>query len=60
LKIRLFCKSQLELSQAIKNLIDSYWENKIDETSLIEHVHKAIVINEDKAFKDGQYTKVLQ
>lgn len=60
MKIKLFYKSQLELSQAINKLIDNYWENKIDETSLIENLHKLIENNKEKAFKDEKYTKVLQ
>lgn len=59
MNVKLFYKSQLDLAQAINKLINNYWENNIDETSLIEDLQKIIESNKEKVFKDNQYTKVI-
>ena len=60
MKIKVFCKSQLELSQEINRLIDAYWNNEIKETTLIKRLQEIAQHNEEKLFKDNQYTKVIQ
>lgn len=59
LKVKVFYKSQLELSKAINKLIDAYWNDEIKEALFIKHIKEISQHNEEKLFKDNDYTKVI-
>lgn len=53
-QIRTYYKNQTELSIALREIIDIYFENKITETELEKKVIEIISANEDKFYKDGK------
>jgi uncharacterized protein (TIGR04540 family) len=56
----MFYKSQVEVSKAINELIDTYWDNRIDEDELFENIKKMLKYNETKIIKDNDFTTVLK
>lgn len=55
-----FYKNQRELAEAFNNLIDMYWEDKLDEKLLFENVSNIFENNKSKILKDNKFTKILQ
>ncbi|HGG0417180.1 TPA: TIGR04540 family protein [Clostridium sporogenes] len=60
MKTKVFCKSQLELSKKINSLMDAYWNDQIEEKILINNIQQLVKYNDEKLFKDNQYTKVIE
>ena len=60
MEIKLFYKTQRELANALNTLIDSYWNNEIEEDKFIEEILRLYKNNSDKIIKDNEYTKILQ
>lgn len=60
MEIKLFYKSQVEIADVINELIDGYWENKIDEPLLIENMNKLYDNNQTKIIKDAEFTTVIR
>lgn len=56
----MFYKSQVEVSKAINELIDDYWDNQIAEEELFENIKKMLEYNETKIIKDNDFTTVLK
>lgn len=56
----MFYKSQIEVSKAINELIDTYWDNQIEEDELFENIKKMLKYNETKIIKDNDFTIVLK
>lgn len=56
----MFYKSQIEVSKAINELIDTYWDNQIEEDELFENIKKMLKYNETKIIKDNDFTTVLK
>lgn len=54
-----FYRTQRELAIALNQLIDSYWENEINEDELMESIKVIYENNNDKLLKDNDYTKVV-
>lgn len=50
--IRTYYKNQTELSLALRDIIDVYFEDKISEAELEEKVIKIISANKDRFFKN--------
>lgn len=59
MKLKRFYRTQRELAIALNQLIDSYWRNEIHEDELIENIKVIYENNNDKLFKDNNYTKVV-
>lgn len=55
--IRLFYKNQAELSQALKNYIDDYFSNNIDQEKFESGIILIIDSNKDKFFKELEIAK---
>lgn len=55
--IRLFYKNQFELGHAIKNYIDEYFDNKIEQHDFESNIISIINSNKDMFFKDGNIAK---
>lgn len=55
-----FYKNQRELAETLNNLVDMYWENKLDEKIFVENITNIISNNSDKILKDNHFTKILQ
>lgn len=55
--IRLFYKNQFELGHAIKDYIDEYFDNKINQEDFEQNILLIINSNKDKFFKDMEIAK---
>ena len=55
--IRLFYKNQFELGHAIKDYIDEYFDNKINQEDFEINILSIINSNKDKLFKDQEIAK---
>lgn len=60
MEIKLFYRTQRDLAVAINELVDAYWEEKIDETHLIEGINCMYKNNQEKLIKENEFTKVVQ
>ncbi|NHM30671.1 TIGR04540 family protein [Bacillus sp. C11] len=60
MKIKLFYKTQRELAASLNLVIDSYWENEINEDVLIRSISDICINNPNKLLKDGSFTTVLR
>lgn len=54
----MFYKSQVEVSKAVNELIDTYWDNQIEEDELFENITKMLKYNETKIINDNDFTTV--
>lgn len=54
-----YYKSQQDVAQALKVLIDDYWEGKLEENMFIESLSHVVTHNRDKIFKENQFTAIL-
>lgn len=59
MELKRFYRTQRELAIALNQLIDSYWENEINEDELMESIKVIYENNNDKLLKDNDYTKVV-
>ncbi|VYU28602.1 TIGR04540 family protein [Clostridium tertium] len=55
--IRLYYKNQEELSYALRNYIDNYFEGNIEDEDLEEKIFSVIQANKNKFYKDGEIAK---
>jgi uncharacterized protein (TIGR04540 family) len=60
LEVKMFYKSQVEVSKAINELIDTYWDNQLEEDELFENIKKMLEYNEQKIIKNNDFTTVLK
>jgi len=60
MEVKLFYRTQRDVSLAINELVDSYWSDSINEQELIEGVQSIYQYNPDKLIKENQFTKVVQ
>lgn len=59
MELKRFYRTQRELAIALNQLVDSYWENEINEDELMESIKIIYKNNNDKLLKDNDYTKVV-
>lgn len=59
-EMKLFYRTQRDLSTALNQLVDAYWEEAIKETELIDGVKSMYENNRDKLIKNNEFTKVVQ
>lgn len=55
-----FYKSQKDVAQALKLLIDDYWELKIEEDIFINRLNQIIKNNQDMVFKENDFTSQVK
>lgn len=60
MEIKVFCRSQLEVAEAINNIINSYWRGDIKEKLMIENLNRIINNNYEKLIRGGRYTKTIE
>lgn len=60
LEIKRFYKTQRELAIAINHLVDSYWDNEIDEDYLFNMLKILYSNNPGKIMKMGDFTTILK
>ena len=51
-QVRIYYKNQTELSIALRDIVDSYFENKITEAELEDKVVKIISANKNRFYKN--------
>jgi len=59
-EVKLFQKTQRDLASSINFVIDTYWEDGINEDKMVEIIQKLYINNESKFLKNGEYTTVLR
>lgn len=59
-EVKLFYRTQRDLSTALNQLVDAYWEEEINEDELIYGVKIMYENNRDKLIKSDNFTKVVQ
>jgi len=60
MEVKLFQKTQRDLAGSINLVIDKYWNDEIDETKMIELIHKLYITNTNKFVKNGKYTTIIR
>ena len=60
MEVKLFQKTQRDLASSINFVIDTYWEDGINEDKMVEIIQKLYINNESKFLKNGEYTTVLR
>ena len=58
--IKMFYKTQRDVAEVINELIDSYWDNELEEDKLINDIKVLFSNNDTKIFKDGDFTTILK
>lgn len=56
----MFYRTQRDLAIDLNRLVDSYWQEEIKESELIEGIKSLYEHNDEKLLKGNQFTKVLQ
>lgn len=60
MNVKTFYKTQRELSIVINTLIDSYWNNEIEEDVLIENIQRLYLNNPSKILKNNEFTTIMK
>ncbi|MEH7094064.1 TIGR04540 family protein [Neobacillus vireti] len=58
--MKLFYKTQRELANSLNEILDAYWESKINEEVLIKNVSDIYLNNSKKLLKGNDFTTVLK
>lgn len=59
-EVRLFYRTQRDLSTALNKIVDAYWQEEIREDELIEGIKSMYEHNQEKLIKNNEFTKVVQ
>ncbi|RYG71073.1 TIGR04540 family protein, partial [Lentibacillus lipolyticus] len=51
---------QRDLGATINEIIDSYWQDDIDESEMIELIQSLCAMNKSKMLKNGEYTTIIK
>ncbi|MEK5233492.1 TIGR04540 family protein [Lysinibacillus sp. FSL K6-0232] len=60
MEVRLFYRTQRDLSTALNKIVDAYWQEEIREDELIEGIKSMYEHNQEKLIKNNEFTKVVQ
>jgi uncharacterized protein (TIGR04540 family) len=55
-----YFKNQIEVAEALKTVIDNYWEMKVEENDLITYIKQVGENNRDLIFKNNEYSLVVK
>lgn len=55
-----YFKSQKDLALALIQLIDNYWNNKLNEENLISKINELSARNKEKLMVDNEYSSVVK
>lgn len=58
--VKMFYKTQRDIAEVVNELIDSYWNNDLEEYKLISNLKALYSNNQEKIFKDGDFTTILK
>ena len=60
MEIKMFYKTQRDVAEVINQLIDSYWEDQVNEDLLIYNIKALYSNNSNKIIKDEDFTTILK
>lgn len=60
MEYRTYCKNQREVATVFNKIVDEYWAGILTENEMKENILCICEHNEEKIYKDGKYTKILQ
>lgn len=60
LEVKLFYRTQRDLATVLSQLVDAYWEEKINEKDFVKEVKNLHENNTKKMVKGNNFTKVVQ
>jgi uncharacterized protein (TIGR04540 family) len=60
LEVKLFYKTQRELATILNKIVDEYWNDKIKEDELIQHIKTLFSNNPGKIKKGEKFTTIIQ
>lgn len=60
LQVKLFYKTQRELAVSLNGIVDAYWNDELNEDTLIKSVQDVYINNPNKMLKEGEFTTVLK
>ncbi len=60
MQVKLFYKTQRELAVSLNGIVDAYWNDELNEDTLIKSVQDVYINNPNKMFKEGEFTTVLK
>lgn len=60
MSIKTFYRTQREIAIAINSLIDSYWNNELEEEVLIENIRHLYINNPSKILKNNDFTTIMK
>lgn len=60
MKIKQFYRTQRDLACALNHVVDTYWDNGMEDEQLIQVIKEINENNPDKLLKDNNFTKVVQ
>ncbi|WP_404469257.1 TIGR04540 family protein [Sutcliffiella horikoshii] len=58
--INTFCRNQKEVSSVINEVIDQYWEKKINEKEMIKMIETVVANNESLVIKNKSFTTTVK
>ena len=59
-ELKMFYRTQRDLTVDLNKLVDSYWQEEIKENKLINGIKNLYEHNQEKLIKDNEFTKVVQ
>lgn len=59
MQIKQFYRTQRDLSKTLNVLVDSYWDESINEEEFIKHIKTIYENNAEKIIKNNRFTTVL-
>lgn len=60
LQVKLFYKTQRELAVALNEVVDAYWDNELNEETLLKTISEMYINNPNKIHKENGFTTVLK
>lgn len=60
MEVKRFYRTQRDLATALNNLVDAYWQEKINEQELIDGVKSIHENNKDKLLKNNHFTTIIK
>ncbi|MCH1627231.1 TIGR04540 family protein [Fredinandcohnia sp. SECRCQ15] len=60
MQVKLFYKTQRELAVSLNGIVDAYWNDELNEDTLIKSVQDVYINNPNKMLKEGEFTTVLK
>lgn len=58
MEFKKFYKTQDELGETLKNIIDLYYENDLSEEEMMNNVYEIITLNNEKYYSRADNTKI--